>query len=82
MLTSHQSTMTASQLHARCVELGRLATGHQLADHHLLDILDLGIDRTDLADHLAEYIDHGVDATIEVGDDDWEGAFVDSISAQ
>ena len=59
-----------------------MATGLPRADHHLLDILNLGIDRTDLAAHLAEYIDHGVDATIEMGDDDWEGAFVDSISTR
>ena len=83
MTMDHTTLLSARELQSRCRELGEQATGHRFADQHLLDLLDLGIDRPDLSDLLAELVDKGVDRTVELdGDDDWERAFEEAVSSQ
>lgn len=83
-MTIHHTTMlSASELYARCQQLGIELVGCELPVSHLLDVLDLGIDRLDLSDLLSEYVDRGVDGEVELEvDDDWEEAFMEAVSAQ
>lgn len=83
MTMEHTTLLTARELRSRCIAMGERAVGVVLPDQHLLDLLDLGIDRPDLSDLLAQWIDKGVDAQVELaGDDDWELAFEEAVSSQ
>ena len=82
-LMHHTTALYASELRTRCIALGVQATGHELQDQHLIDILDLGIDRPDLSDLLAEFVDRDVDGQVDLEQNDaWEDEFLDAISAQ
>ncbi len=83
MTMEHTTILSAEDLRSRCLELSVQATGHQFGDEHLMNLLDLGIDRPDLSDLLAELVDKGVDSTVELAsDDDWELAFEEAVSSQ